>query len=79
MFKNEVDTYIRTAGYLLNCGKSFYFFTGTGDNKVLRQVPVPIIPTKTCNGTGWWNNQITNAMICAGYQDGKKKCVWGAC
>ncbi|KAI0218620.1 Chymotrypsin A [Lamellibrachia satsuma] len=50
---------------------------GTGDNKVLRQVPAPIIPTKTCNGTGWWNNQITDAMICAGYQDGKKNACGG--
>ncbi|KAI0218615.1 Cubilin [Lamellibrachia satsuma] len=45
---------------------------GTGDDKVLRQVRVPIIATQTCNGAGWWKNQITDAMICAGYKDGTR-------
>ena len=45
---------------------------GTGDNTVLRQVLAPIIATKTCNGTGWWGGAITDAMVCAGYQHGRK-------
>ncbi|KAI0221267.1 Trypsin-2 [Lamellibrachia satsuma] len=40
-------------------------------------VRAPIIATQTCNGTGWWNNQITDAMICAGYQDGTRNACGG--
>ncbi|KAI0218613.1 Ovochymase-2 [Lamellibrachia satsuma] len=48
---------------------------GTGDGNVLRQVLAPIVATETCNGTGWWHNHITDAMVCAGYEDGAR----GAC
>ncbi|KAK2163000.1 hypothetical protein NP493_1488g00000 [Ridgeia piscesae] len=50
---------------------------GTGDNTVLRQVRAPIIDTKTCNGTGWWDGRVTNVMICAGYKNGKRNACVG--
>lgn len=47
-------------------------FPGTGDRTVLRQVQMPIISTATCNSPEWWGGRISNAMICAGYEDDRK-------
>ena len=46
--------------------------SGTGDNIVLRQVHLPIVATSTCNSHEWWDNRISDAMICAGEEDNMK-------
>jgi len=36
----------------------------------LRQVELPIIDSSVCNRPLWYNGQIDESMICAGYEQG---------
>ena len=40
--------------------------------KKLMKVDVPIISRSQCNDKKWYDGDITNNMICAGYKQGKK-------
>ena len=41
------------------------------------KVNVPIVSKSQCNSTGWYNGEITENMICAGFQKGKKDSCQG--
>ena len=47
-----------------------YHDTGTGNDRVLNQVSVPIISRETCNRPQFYRDIITPRMLCAGFQDG---------
>ncbi|CAN2388975.1 serine-type endopeptidase activity, partial [Pristimantis euphronides] len=36
------------------------------------QVPIPIIPHETCSLSGFWQNQLTATMVCAGFESPEK-------
>ena len=40
--------------------------TGTGSDKVLRQVRLSHIDTKLCNSTSIYNGTLADSMMCAG-------------
>ena len=41
---------------------------GTGNNQYLKQVRLPIVPYSQCRS--WYGKQVTDHMICAGYEAG---------
>lgn len=43
--------------------------------RVLQKLEIPIIPLKTCQG--WLGKVVTQRMICAGYEEGKKDACTG--
>ncbi|XP_078578618.1 chymotrypsin A-like [Branchiostoma floridae x Branchiostoma japonicum] len=43
---------------------------GTGDDTVLRQALVPIIPRDICNRPEYYRGDVTTRMLCAGYDTG---------
>ena len=47
-------------------------FAGTGLNRVLHQVKVPVIATHTCNEPQMYDGELTGNMMCAGYPEGLK-------
>merc|ERR1712142_8506 len=49
----------------------------TVDDSDLQEVMVPIIDTKTCNARLWYNGEVTDNMICAGYEQGGKDSCQG--
>ncbi|CAH1794826.1 unnamed protein product [Owenia fusiformis] len=57
------------------------YATGMGETQgtccigKMKQVAVPVIDQKVCNGTDYFNGDITNSMMCAGYaQGGRDSC-----
>ncbi|XP_041364386.1 ovochymase-1-like [Gigantopelta aegis] len=52
------------------------FITGWGETEntccagTLKQAPVPILHTATCNSHDFYNGQVFNGMFCAGYVEG---------
>ena len=38
----------------------------------LQQVMLPIIDRDTCNQAEWYNDQVDDSMVCAGYEEGGK-------
>ncbi|CAH1246033.1 PLG [Branchiostoma lanceolatum] len=43
---------------------------GTGDDTVLRQALVPVIPREICNRPEYYRGDVTTRMLCAGYDTG---------
>lgn len=43
---------------------------GTGNANVLKQAYVPIVGNQQCNARDYYNGEITDRMICAGYEAG---------
>ena len=50
----------------------FVVFSGTGDRMTLNQVRVPLVNPATCNQPTWYDNALTERMVCAGYEEGGK-------
>ena len=50
----------------------FVVFSGNGDWMTLNQVRFPLVNQTTCNQPTWYNNSITERMLCAGYEQGGK-------
>jgi len=44
---------------------------------ILQEVKVPYITHEQCNATDWYNGDITQQMICAGYEEGNKDSCQG--
>ena len=51
---------------------SIVFSAGGGSPDVLQQVMVPTINRNTCNEADWYDGEITENMVCAGYEEGGK-------
>lgn len=45
---------------------------GGSSPDVLQQVMVPTINRDKCNEPGWYEGEVTEQMICAGYEEGGK-------
>ena len=43
---------------------------GIGSTKKLNELSVPIVSRTQCNERDWYNGDITEYMMCAGYEDG---------
>ncbi|XP_066304565.1 plasminogen-like isoform X2 [Branchiostoma lanceolatum] len=63
------DTAAGTECYVTGWGKLQSGFWGETSD-ILQQAKVPIIATQTCNSRNYYNGQITDNMICAGYTQG---------
>ena len=51
----------------------FYMFSaGVGSPDQLLQVMVPIVSNEVCNRPESYDGQITDTMVCAGYEEGGK-------
>ena len=48
----------------------FHFYTAIVEKTTLQQVTVPVIATSVCNQANWYDGEITENMICAGYAAG---------
>lgn len=47
------------------------FYSGTGNDNVLKQTLMPIVDRDTCNNTKYMVGLITPYMICSGWEEGK--------
>jgi len=74
----EYDNVTQAACFPQNLvpGGSNCYAVGWGDvkstccNGNLKQVMVPILDNAVCNRADWYNNRVTDSMICAGYEEG---------
>ncbi len=49
-----------------------FLIAGGGSPNDLQQVMVPTINRDKCNGQDWYNGEVNDNMICAGYEEGGK-------
>ena len=56
--------------YVKICLLYILLIAGGSNPEELQQVMVPIIGTDTCNLEDWYDNKITENMVCAGYEEG---------
>jgi len=52
-------------------------YYGTGYPPILREVDLPILANSVCNDINHWYGEITNNMLCAGYDAGGKNACAG--
>ncbi len=49
-----------------------FFLSGNDLSDALYQMQVPLVNSSLCNSTEWYNGEITQNMICAGYPEGNR-------
>jgi Trypsin len=65
------NEYAHNLGYATVSVVSLCVWPGLGSNPDdLKQVLLPILDRNVCNRPTWYNGQIDETMICAGYEQG---------